>query len=104
MTLRNHKPALILIDIQKGFDHESHWGGQRNNKNAELNSGIILDKWRSYKLPVFHVRHSSTHPDSPLHKNNPGFEFKNEVKPWVGEPVITKQVNSAFIGTELKKQ
>jgi hypothetical protein len=28
-------PALILIDIQKGFDNIDYWGGQRNNIDAE---------------------------------------------------------------------
>jgi nicotinamidase-related amidase len=104
MNLRQENPALILIDIQKGFEDEEYWGGNRNNKNAEANAGRILQKWRDLKLPIYHVRHSSVNPDSRLHKNNPGFAFKDEVKPLEDEPVITKNVNSAFIGTGLKEQ
>ena len=29
------KPALILIDIQKGFNDIEYWGGERNNFDAE---------------------------------------------------------------------
>ena len=104
MKLRQNKPALLLIDIQKGLDDEEYWGGNRNNKNAEANAGKILQKWRELELPVYHVRHSSVNPDSKLHKNNPGFAFKYEVNPLDDEPVITKNVNSAFIGTDLKEQ
>ena len=31
MKLREKNPALILIDIQKGFLEEEFWGGNRNN-------------------------------------------------------------------------
>ena len=27
-----NNPALLIIDLQKGFDQEAHWGGQRNNR------------------------------------------------------------------------
>lgn len=35
MTFKN-KPALILIDIQKGFENIAYWGGHRNNPDAEV--------------------------------------------------------------------
>lgn len=104
MSLRTKKPALLLVDIQKGFDEEDFWGGNRNNKDAEVKATEILAKWRSLELPVFHVIHSSQEPDSRLHKSHPGFEIKDEVKPIAGEPVIIKEVNSGFIGTDLKEQ
>ena len=102
MNLRDNRPALILIDFQKGFDHEEYWGGNRNNKNAEGNAKHILHQWRNLNLPIFHIRHSSQNPSSLLHQSNAGFEIKNEVKPIDGEILITKNVNSAFIGTNLK--
>lgn len=102
MKLRNTKPALLLVDIQKGFDEESFWGGNRNNKNAEEICATILAKWRTLQLPIFHIIHSSQNPDSRLHKTHPGFEIRDEVKPLPDEPVIEKEVNSAFIGTDLK--
>ena len=96
------RPALILVDIQKGFDNIEYWGGQRNNPCAEENASHILELWRANDLPIFHIQHCSTNPASPLHPTNPGNAFKDEVRPGVGESVIQKQVNSAFIGTDLK--
>lgn len=104
MPLKQRNTALILIDIQKGFDDEEYWGGNRNNKDAEQKSAMILKKWRALKLPVFHIVHSSQDPASRLHKSHAGFEIKDEVKPISGEPVIEKNVNSAFIGTDLQEQ
>jgi nicotinamidase-related amidase len=102
MKLKEQNPALLLIDIQKGFEDETYWGGSRNNKMAEGTASQLLNTWRKLKLPIFHIVHSSQNPNSPLHESHPGFEIKNEVKPMAGEPVIKKKVNSAFIGTELK--
>lgn len=96
------RPALILVDIQKGFDNIEYWGGQRNNPCAEENASHILQLWRANDLPIFHIQHCSIHPASPLHHAQPGNAFKDMVRPVAGEPVIQKQVNSAFIGTDLK--
>jgi nicotinamidase-related amidase len=95
--------ALILIDIQQGFDDLSYWGN-RNNPDAEKNAGKILNEWRKKGLPVFHVKHNSTNPKSKLAPNQPGNEIQDVVKPLNGEPVIGKNVNSAFIGTDLKER
>lgn len=103
MTLAEQNTALLLVDIQKGFDDESRWGGNRNNKDAEQKCGKILDKWRALGLPVFHIIHSSQDPNSKLHKSHPGFEIQDNVKPLTHEPVIIKEVNSAFIGTNLEQ-
>lgn len=104
MSTTNQKPALLLIDIQKGFEDETYWGGNRNNPEAESVAGKVLALWRNQKWPIFHVQHSSTNPKSRLHESNPGFAFQEIVAPLEGEPVIRKNVNSAFIGTDLKAQ
>ena len=103
-NLKNTRPALILIDIQQGFDNIAYWGGERNNPDAEVNARKLLDYWRANQLPLFHVRHCSTNPDSMLSETNPGNAHKEIVKPLPGEPVIKKSVNSAFIGTDLKER
>src|SRR5258706_10436416 len=97
-------PALILVDIQRGFDNVAYWGGQRNNPNAEKNAGELLKLWRKNNLPIFHIKHCSTIPTSLLNETNEGNEFQEVVKPIDGEQVIKKNVNSAFIGTNLKEQ
>ena len=101
-NLIRKNPALILVDVQKAFLEKDYPGINRNNHDAEFICGNILSKWRELKLPIVHVRHSSTNPDSKLHKSKPGFEFNNYVKPLDNEVVLTKKVNSAFIGTKLE--
>lgn len=96
-------PALILIDIQKGFHDVVYWGGDRNNVTAEEKAGELLEIWRSKNLPIFHVQHCSSNPHSILNETNPGNEFQDVVKPLEDETVIKKNVNSAFIGTNLKE-
>ena len=101
---RTDRPALILVDIQKGFDNIEYWGGQRNNPDAEENAGELLRLWRKYHLPIFHIKHCSSNPDSLLNEANEGNDFKDLIKPISSEPIIKKNVNSAFIGTDLKQQ
>ena len=101
---KTDRPALMLIDIQKGFDNIEYWGGQRNNLHAEENAAELLNLWRKNDLPIFHIKHCSSNPASLLHETNAGNEFKELVKPFSKEPIIKKNVNSAFIGTDLKEQ
>lgn len=102
MDLTNSdRPALLLVDIQKGFEDIAYWGGQRNNPEAELRASELLKLWRENNLPIFHVQHCSTNPVSPLRKTHAGNQFNNLVAPLRGETIIQKHVNSAFIETEL---
>ncbi len=100
----NDRPALILIDIQKGFEDIRYWGGHRNNPDAEKSASLLLNLWRQESFPVFHIQHCSANPDSLLAEGKPGNDFQNCVLPIEGEAVIKKNVNSAFIGTDLKKR
>ncbi|MDF7814206.1 cysteine hydrolase family protein [Hymenobacter sp. YC55] len=95
-------PALLLIDIQKGFDDHAYWGGGRNNPQAEANAARLLAHWRTQGWPVVHVQHNSALPTSLLRAGQVGNEFKEEVRPLAGELVFGKTVNSAFIGTSLQ--
>lgn len=101
---KNERTALILIDIQKGMDDIEYWGGGRNNPNAEENAALVLSYWRKKGWPVFHVQHCSTNPRSRLVAGQPGNDIKDIVKPTGEEPVIKKNVNSAFIGTDLQER
>ena len=94
------KTALLIIDVQKGFG-DPKWG-PRNNPQAEDNMGRLLRAWRRTARPVVHVQHASGNEKSPLHPGNPGFEPMDVVAPEGDEPVFRKNVNSAFIGTELE--
>ncbi|MDY8137343.1 cysteine hydrolase family protein [Aquimarina sp. 2201CG5-10] len=101
---KQDNPALLLIDIQKGFEDVPYWGGERNNPHAEGNMEKLLQLWRKHQLPVFHIKHCSTNPVSPLAKGNPGNDFMDFNVPANNEPIIEKDVNSAFIGTDLQQQ
>jgi nicotinamidase-related amidase len=101
---QKNRPALLLIDIQKGFDDIAYWGGERNNPDAESNAAQLLAYWRANSLPIFHVQHCSTNPASPLRPSQAGNDFKEAFRPLPGERIIQKNVNSAFIGTDLKQQ
>jgi len=94
------KPALLVIDVQKGLDDPSL--GKRNNPDAESNIASLLAEWRELELPVVHVRHCSVEANSPLRPERAGNAFKEEAQPLPGETQFTKSVNSAFIGTELE--
>jgi len=103
-TIKVDAPALILVDIQKGFEDIEYWGGERNNPDAELRAKELLEIWRAHLLPIFHVQHCSSNPISPLRASHPGNQFISGVAPIKNEPVIKKSVNSAFIGTDLQAQ
>ena len=94
------KNALVLIDVQKGLDAPAL--GKRNNPAAESNMALLLTEWRKRSLPVLHVKHNSTEPNSTLRPGMPGNEIKEAVKPLSNEILFEKTVNSAFIGTGLE--
>jgi nicotinamidase-related amidase len=67
--------ALILIDIQKGFE-DPMWG-RRNNPDSETNVASLLHVWRQTGRPIFHVQHLSQDTQSPLRAGSPGSEIKD---------------------------
>jgi nicotinamidase-related amidase len=94
--------ALIIIDVQQAFN-DPKWG-QRNNPQAEANIAKLLAGWRATGRPLFHIQHRSARPASLFHPDKAGFAVKPEARPLAGEPVIFKDVNSAFIGTDLEQR
>ncbi|KAI8585912.1 nicotinamidase-like amidase [Geranomyces variabilis] len=96
--------ALVLIDVQRGFAHPTHWGPARNNLDAEVKCGRLLQAFRTAGRTIFHIKHTSLDPASPLHPSSKGCEFCPEVTPLASEPVLTKTVNSAFITTDLEQR
>jgi len=91
--------ALLVIDLQKAID-APYWG-PRNNPDCERNVAALLERWRATRRPIYHIKHDSTEPQSAYRPGQPGNDFKDDVKPRPGEAVITKRVNSAFVGTDL---
>ena len=98
--------AFLLIDNQQGFSHPTHWGPSRSNPSYESNIVILLQAFRSQPDPkplIIHIQHLSTSSTSPLHPTSPGSALHVHSTPLPDEPVLTKRVNSAFIGTSLEK-
>ena len=91
------KNALIVIDVQYGFDQLDYWG-PRNNPACEDNIRALLQHWRDQGQPIVLVRHDSTGPQSPLRPGQPGNDFKPGVS-GKHDLLVSKHVNSAFYGT-----
>ncbi|WP_445504465.1 cysteine hydrolase family protein [Microvirga sp. G4-2] len=90
---------LLPIDMQKAFDGSS-WP-RRWNKAVDANGLSLLKTWREAGRPIIHVRHDSVEPNSTLGPTQPGNAFRDGFGPKGDEPLVTKSVNSAFIGTDL---
>ncbi|GAA1254590.1 cysteine hydrolase family protein [Kitasatospora nipponensis] len=88
--------ALVVIDVQQGFDDSDFWG-ERDNPDAEKNIAALLDAWQATGRPVAMVQHRGN--GSPLGVGTPGYELKPEVAQARWDVHITKTVNSAFYGT-----
>jgi nicotinamidase-related amidase len=87
--------ALVVVDLQRGFDDLHYWSptGLRNNPDCETNVASLVDAWRDSGRPVVFVRHDSITPGSPLAPGRDGNAFKPEL---TGELdlLVTKQTNS----------
>ena len=92
----DHRNALIVVDVQLGFEDPS-WG-RGNNPSCVANILRLLQAWRQHGQPVVVVRHDSQSSASPLRPGQPG----NDLAPGVDGPrdlLVAKTVNSAFYGT-----
>ena len=102
--------ALLLVDVQKGYDHPTHWGYRRSNPAFEQNLTTLLNTFReaaqrhsnTLAPAIIHVLHSSPDPASPLHPSSSGVAFQDYATPLPSEPVFMKSTNSVFIGTHLE--
>ena len=88
--------ALVVVDAQQGFDDP--WWGPRNNDRCDENIAALVREWARRGRALVYVRHDSDEPGSPLHPGTPGNRLKAYLEP---EPdlLVTKSVNSAFLGT-----
>ena len=100
--LAKSEMALLVIDVQHGFDEIEASGLGRNNPGALMEISRLLTAFRAWKKPIFHIRHEGTAPNSFFCPGSRGFAVKAEARNLPGEPVIVKRVNSAFIGTDLE--
>ncbi|WP_293699988.1 cysteine hydrolase family protein [uncultured Agrococcus sp.] len=96
-AFESRKPALIVIDVQRGFDDAEYWG-ERDNPDCEQNIATLIEHWRSKGWPFVFVRHDSADPLSPLAPGGAGNEFQ-DVATGAPDLLVRKTVNSAFYGT-----
>lgn len=89
--------ALIVIDVQQGFDDPA-WG-RTTNLEAEERIATLVDHWRhGEEGPIVLVRHDSISPGSPLRAGSDGNRLKSFLDPEDADLLVTKSVNSAFYG------
>ena len=98
-TIDWDRAVLLPIDMQQAFDGPE-WP-PRWNADLDSNGLALLSAWRASGRPIIHVRHDSVQPGSSLAPGWPGNAFRPGFEPKPGEPLVTKSVNSAFIGTDL---
>ncbi|KAI0815447.1 isochorismatase [Xylaria sp. FL0064] len=101
MATTSPRTALLLIDIQQGFNDSSHTG--RSTPDLEANVTKLLAAFRAAEnTHIIHVAHHSLSETGSFHPSRPGAEFMDFAAPLPGEIVRSKNVNSAFIGTNLE--
>jgi nicotinamidase-related amidase len=107
ITKFGNDSCLLFIDVQLGVNVLQHWGGvngRRNNPDAEDKMRILLKTFRDCDNQVAFTRHDSRESASPLKLSLEtgtqidGLEIEDS------DIVVTKDVNSGFIGTSLEVQ
>ena len=73
------RTALIVVDVQRGFDDAGFWG-PRNNAACEENVRALIAAWRDSNQPIVFVRHHWDEDGSPLRSDEPGSQFKDVVE------------------------
>ncbi len=95
------KTALIVIDIQNDY-FEGGANPLVGSREASLWARALLEDFRARALPVVHVRHLSTRPDSTFFiPGTQGAEIHENVAPVAGEKVIEKNFPNSFRDTDL---
>lgn len=91
--------VLVSIDMQEAFDLPGR--PRRWNGDLDRNGLALLRSWRRRRLPIIHVRNESFECGSCFEASHRGFAFRPDFAPLPGEHLVTKSVNSSFIGTDL---
>jgi nicotinamidase-related amidase len=89
--------ALIVIDMQRGFDDLDFWG-PTTNPECEANVAALTAAWHAAGEPIVVVRHDAVSPRSPLHPGGAGNLLVDSVAAVEPALFVTKRVNSAFYG------
>lgn len=101
MSHKNQHIALLIIDVQVGFTIRDQSGEARSMPKAEEHIAKLLNFFRTNNLPICHVNHLSTEEGSVFTPNTPGAAVQPFAAALDSEKIYVKNVNSAFIGTNL---
>ncbi len=90
--------VALVIDMQEAF-----WLPDAPPLHADPEAPALrlLAGWRARGGRVIHVRHDSVEPGSELASSRAGNALRRGFAPKSDEPLVTKSVNSAWIGTDL---
>lgn len=99
MSINLDRAVLLPIDMQQAFD-DPGWP-RRWNQYVDANGLALIRHWRDSGRPIIHVRHDSVVEGGTLHPDGPGNQFRPGFGPVGDEALVSKSVNSAFIGTDL---
>ncbi|HEX5860084.1 MAG TPA: isochorismatase family protein [Microbacterium sp.] len=91
--------ALLVIDMQRGFDDAAFWGPTANPE-CEPNVARLIAAWEAVSQPIVVIRHDSQSRESPLHPDDPGNALVDAVAAVAPALSVRKSVNSAFYGDE----
>lgn len=92
------RTALVVVDMQQGF-FDNSWGATTNHPQCEDNVALLIHAWTEANQPVVIVRHDSLDSTSPLNADHPGNSLMPETAGVDPALMVTKTVNSAFLGT-----
>ena len=92
------KSALLVVDMQCGFDAP---GFPKLSSRPDAPALELLAEWRRRGGQVVIIRHDSVEPGSVFRAGHPGNALRPGFEPAPGDWLVTKSVNSAFIGTDL---
>ena len=93
--------ALLLLEVQNDYFPNGRTPLEKSVE-ASVKAQSLLNAFRDKKLPVIHVQHISTQPDSTsLLPCTKGAEFYHTVQPVKGETIIKKHYPNSFKDTQL---
>tara|TARA_R110002020_G_scaffold76110_26_gene193252 strand:- start:585 stop:1319 length:735 start_codon:yes stop_codon:yes gene_type:complete len=94
--------ALVILDQQQADKYYPYYR-KRNNNDAEQNMAQLLNAWREHELPILHVRHISSDPESPYSPGHPGVFFKPGFEPLPNEQIFDKSISDAFLRSSIEE-
>ena len=94
------KQGLIIIDVQKDYFK----GGRFELYEPEKVCIVIqklLEYFRSHNLPIYFIQHLSSQGAVFFDPTTEGIDIHKDIKPQIGEKVITKHFPNSFLKTTL---